>query len=147
MYSVLNISKFQATCQTLKFVIVVFWLSQNIRVYFLITSNSDQSYFHGYNMLQNINFTDIKLMIVNIILYYINFFICLYRNHKLPAVNWPRSTLCRLSQTDSVSERVEIVALCYIAYLNVYFILNQVGTYFNNSSILFFLNAMGSAEL
>lgn len=101
MHSVLNISMFQATCQTLKFVIVVFWLSQNIRVYFLITSNSDQSYFHGYNMLQNINFTDIKLMIVNMILYYIIFFICLYRNHKLPAVNWPRSTLCRLTQWDS----------------------------------------------
>lgn len=87
MHSVLNISKFQATCQTLKVVIVVFWLSQNFRVYFIITSKSDQLYFHGYNMLQNINFTDIKLMIVNMILYYIIFFICLYRNHKLPAVN------------------------------------------------------------
>lgn len=45
-------------------------------------------------------------------------------------------------QTDSVSERVEIVALCYIAYLNVYFILNQVGTYFNNSSILFYFKML-----
>lgn len=132
MHSVLNISKFQATCQTLKFVIVVFWLSQNFRVYFIITSNSDQSYFHGYNMLQNINFTDIKLMIVIMILYCIIFFICLYRNHKLPAENWPRSTLCRLTQW------VNVWKLLHSAYLNVYFILNQVGTYFNNSSILFF---------
>lgn len=117
MHSVLNISKFEATCQTLKFVIVVFWLSQNIRVYFLITSNSDQSYFHGYNMLQNINFTDIKLMIVNMILYYINFFICLYRNHKLPAVNWPRSTLCRLTQWVNVWKLLHSAILLIWMYI------------------------------
>lgn len=134
MHSVLNISKFQATCQTLKFVIVVFWLSQNVRVYFLITSNSDQSYFHGYNMLQNINFTDIKLMIVNMILYYINFFICLYRNHKLPAVNWPRSTLCRLTQWVNVwkllHSAILLIWMYILSWIRKVHILTTLQSYF-----------------